>query len=948
MSWGVATQNGVSVSLASIVSISCGATEFSPASLFTSGVQGAWYDPSDVLLNWRYNLLTYTQQFDNAAWTKSTATVTANATTAPDGTLTADLLTVAGFGIFQLGINYTAGASYTFSFYAAPAAGSVVNVRLNGIDSGGDVVCTVNASTGVITKTSGTSVPVLASTLASNGFYRFTITIPSTFVVTGTNKYVSFETAPLGIYVWGAQLELGSTATTYQPITDGVQDYYTYDPQPVLFQDSAGTTPVTAVEQPVGLMLDKSQGLSGSGSQLVTNGDFSSPSTTGWQASGGGSFTVVSNRLQVTGAGATGTGAAYTLATVVGMTYSVSYDVVLGTALVADSQMSLSVVAGASIGSSYQYSNVSGTLKYSFVATATTTYFQFHPRGTGNTASIDNFSVISLGMGNHASQATTASRPVLRARYNLLTYSEQFDNAGWTKSNSFIQTNLLTYSEQFDNAAWTKLNSSVTADSVTAPNGTLTADTVTSTSSVSTNTGVYKGLAYAAGHTLSIYAKANTSSIAWVSSNTGESYGVFNLATGTVIDSGNATASISAVPGYPGWYRLIVANTTVASTYFITGGKDTYTTGHPWANGTWTSGNSIYLWGAQLVQGAVPGDYQQTTSAAAAVQYLAPDGTTTADSLIEDSALGVHRIQQVATTTSGAVHTLSTYIKKNTRSWVALYASGANVGRFFNVDTGTTGGTLVGTPTTSTITAVGNGWYRCEITFTATASTTYQIYLATGDGVNTYTGDGTSGLYIWGADLRTGSSAGTYQRIAAATDYATAGFLPYLAFDGVDDVLVATPASADYLLNSVAFGAQYNALSGNGTLGSIGNSATGNSFSYINENSGTSVFNASARNDAATTVSNYVGTPDLLPHVLISIWDTGGSSIRNNSSIVTGSALTGVMTVNKFALGALGRSTNTTFGNSRIYSALFISPALTTTQSAALASWIAGKSGVTL
>lgn len=47
MSWGVATQNGVSVSLASIVSLSCGATEFSPYDLFTGGAQGAWYDPSD-------------------------------------------------------------------------------------------------------------------------------------------------------------------------------------------------------------------------------------------------------------------------------------------------------------------------------------------------------------------------------------------------------------------------------------------------------------------------------------------------------------------------------------------------------------------------------------------------------------------------------------------------------------------------------------------------------------------------------------------------------------------------------------------------------------------------------------------------------------------------------------------------------------------------------------
>ena len=58
--------------------------QYSPASWFTQGEQGAWYDPSDFLPNWRRNLLTYTQQFDNAAWTKTNLTVTANVANAPD------------------------------------------------------------------------------------------------------------------------------------------------------------------------------------------------------------------------------------------------------------------------------------------------------------------------------------------------------------------------------------------------------------------------------------------------------------------------------------------------------------------------------------------------------------------------------------------------------------------------------------------------------------------------------------------------------------------------------------------------------------------------------------------------------------------------------------------------------------------------------------------------
>jgi hypothetical protein len=77
-------------------------------------------------------------------------------------------------------------------------------------------------------------------------------------------------------------------------------------------------------------------------------------------------------------------------------------------------------------------------------------------------------------------------------------------------------------------------------------------------------------------------------------------------------------------------------------------------------------------------------------------------------------------------------------------------------------------------------------------TVTATASTlSIAIWTWDGSGAN-IPGDITKGIYIWGADLRPASQATgligpTYQRVAAATVYDTAGFLPYLAFDGLDD-----------------------------------------------------------------------------------------------------------------------------------------------------------------
>ena len=59
---------------------------------------------------------------------------------------------------------------------------------------------------------------------------------------------------------------------------------------------------------------------------------------------------------------------------------------------------------------------------------------------------------ITFSRGTQATQYTS-NGTLQYAPNNLLTYSNQADNAAWTKSNSFVKTNLLTYSEQLDNGA---------------------------------------------------------------------------------------------------------------------------------------------------------------------------------------------------------------------------------------------------------------------------------------------------------------------------------------------------------------------------------------------------------------------------------------------------------------------------------------------------------------
>ena len=185
-----------------------------------------------------------------------------------------------------------------------------------------------------------------------------------------------------------------------------------YDPSDMskLFQDAAGTTPVTAVEQPVGLMLDKSRGLV-LGPELVTNGDFSA-GTTGFAAIGSATLSVSGGAalVDVTGAagGIASSGQSFNLT--VGKSYRVS--VLTGFATYNGSSLEIRI-AGVGIASIQQ-----GIGSCVFTATSTNPILSIQRVGTATGVfSVDNISVRELP-GNHATQSTAASRPVLKQDEN--------------------------------------------------------------------------------------------------------------------------------------------------------------------------------------------------------------------------------------------------------------------------------------------------------------------------------------------------------------------------------------------------------------------------------------------------------------------------------------------------------------------------------------------------
>jgi hypothetical protein len=186
---------------------------------FTRSGNGTRINSAGLVEVCPWNMLQYSEQIDNGVWTKfSPTSVTADTTTAPNGTATADTISTSATAVIRQSITLNANETYTYSIYVKKISYDFFGFQ--SLISGTGVKSVFDLSNGTVTSQGSGHTTLIES--VGNGWYRCIITFN-----VGSSASNIFDLAADGtsatlrtFYAWGAQTNVGSTAKPYFPTTD--------------------------------------------------------------------------------------------------------------------------------------------------------------------------------------------------------------------------------------------------------------------------------------------------------------------------------------------------------------------------------------------------------------------------------------------------------------------------------------------------------------------------------------------------------------------------------------------------------------------------------------------------------------------------------------------------------------------------------------------------------
>ena len=266
-------------------------------------------------------------------------------------------------------------------------------------------------------------------------------------------------------------------------------------------------------------------------------------------------------------------------------------------------------------------------------------------------------------------------------------------------------------------------------------------------------------------------------------------------------------------------------------------------------------------------------------------ETTSPEGVYNATKMVENTVTNAHRVYD---TISGGGNMLSFYAKAAERDWVNILVNNGTY-IYLNVADGTKGTQQSGSP--ATIEDCGNGWYRCSV---YNFHDTYAVIgVSQYNNVLSYTGDGTSGVYIFGAQVENSATYATSYIPNHGTSGGVTRAADSCSVTGVSDVLNDSEGVLYFEGNFSDIGSLYSAFT-------IGNSNNTSLVRFYRANSTT--LNASVY-EAGVWIWGYSLTTDTTQNFKVALrW-----SANVFNAFVNGVKLTGATDQNSFTLSQLSK-----------------------------------------